>query len=166
MKIRFTLIFLSAILLELSVFTVSAQGIVGWIELAEIEPYGIRLRAKLDTGAEHSSLNTPNLKISTRKGVSYVHFTLRGRKGKVQEVELPVFRYASIRRHTGRSQKRPVVLMEICLGDVLKEVEVNLIDRTGFSYQLLLGRSFLAPDHLIDPSRELLSTPKCSKYIS
>ena len=64
-------------------------------------------------------------------------------------------------RHTGNSQMRPVILLRICLGGVRKEAEVNLVDRSRFKYPLLIGRSFLAGDFLIDSDQTYLLKPLC-----
>ena len=39
--------------------------------------------------------------------------------------------------------KRPVVDLELCLGDVKRTVEVNLVDRSSFNYPLLVGSKAL-----------------------
>ena len=39
--------------------------------------------------------------------------------------------------------KRPVIDLEMCLGDVKRTVEVNLTDRSSFNYPLLIGAKAL-----------------------
>ena len=39
--------------------------------------------------------------------------------------------------------KRPVVDLEMCLGNVKRTVEVNLTDRSNFNYPLLIGAKAL-----------------------
>ena len=41
------------------------------------------------------------------------------------------------------SAKRPVVDLEMCLGNVKRTVEVNLTDRSSFNYPLLIGAKAL-----------------------
>ena len=38
---------------------------------------------------------------------------------------------------------RPVIEMDICVGDELKNIEVNLTDRSAFEFPLLIGSSAL-----------------------
>ena len=38
---------------------------------------------------------------------------------------------------------RPVIELELCLGDVKRTVEVNLTDRSNFNYPLLIGAKAL-----------------------
>ncbi len=136
-------------------------GVVGWAEPVVLHDYGINLRAKLDTGAENSSLNSQRIEIIEKDGRQMVHFDIRSREGKITAVELPLERETTIRRHFGKSQTRPVVKLKVCLAHQAKTIEVNLVDRSGFEYQMLLGRSFLAPDFLIDSSQTLTTRPAC-----
>ncbi len=76
-------------------------------------------------------------------------------------MERKVVRDIAIKRHRGREEKRLVVLLGICLGTLYKTVEVNLVDRTGLKYPMLVGRSFMADSLYIDPSRELTTPPHC-----
>jgi hypothetical protein len=49
----------------------------------------------------------------------------------------------------------------MCVADRLLDVEVSLVDRSEFTYRLLLGRSALEPFALIDPAATFLSRPRC-----
>jgi len=133
----------------------------GWIEHARLEPLGIELEAKLDTGAQSSSLHAPHLERVNRNGEEQVRFTVEIGDGHPIELVLPVIREVAIKRHGGALQRRPVVRLGICIGRVLKYAEVNLVDRSGFDYPLLVGRSFLAGDFLIDPGKTRMLEPHC-----
>jgi len=124
----------------------------GWTERVRLLPSGLELEAKLDSGAENSSLHIERQKLFRRGGKRWVRFTVEGSSGRRVAFERKVERYAAIKRHSGRSDRRPVVEMKICLGSVVKEVEVNLVDRSRFEYAILIGRSFLAGEYLIDSS--------------
>lgn len=132
--------------------------VAGWAETAVLMPSELVLSAKLDSGAENSSLNIERLRYFKRDGRRWVRFTVEGESGRRVAFERRVLRKAAIKRHGGTSHVRPVVAIEICLGGTVKEVEVNLVDRSRFDYPLLVGRSFLAEDFLIDTSATDLST--------
>lgn len=70
-------------------------------------------------------------------------------------------RIARIRRHGGRVEERDVVMLGVCLGSVQRTVEVNVVDRSGFDYPVLIGRSFLAGIFVVDPGERFLLTPDC-----
>jgi hypothetical protein len=55
-----------------------------------------------------------------------------------------------------------VIVLGVCLSNVYKEVEVNLVDRANFNYPMLVGRSFLAGSFVVDSGEKYLTTPKCN----
>ncbi len=128
--------------------------VAGWIERVRLTRSGLELEAKLDSGAEHSSLDVEGQKYFRRGGDRWVRFTVEGASGRRVAFERKLVRRAVIKRHSGRSDVRPVVEIKICLGSAVKKVEVNLVDRSNFVYPMLLGRSFLGGAFLIDTSRE------------
>lgn len=138
-----------------------AKDIAGYVERVRIYPGGLSLVAKLDTGAENSSLNATNVERFDRNGKTWVRFEITNQQSRTIVIERPIHRTAQIRRHGGRIQERDVLLLWLCLGTVLKEVEVNIIDRTGFNYQLLIGRSYLSGEFLIDSSGSFLLESRC-----
>ncbi len=146
-------------------FAVPAEGleIAGWTETARLLPSDLELAAKLDSGAENSSLHVERKRFFKRDGRRWVRFTVEGESGRRVAFERRVLRKASIKRHTGGSDVRPVVAMTICLGGTVKEVEVNLVDRSRFEYPLLIGRSFLTDEFLIDTSATNLQPPACAE---
>ena len=140
-----------------------AKEIVGWVEKAQVYPGGIVIKAKIDSGAKTSSLNCLCITPKKRDGKEWVSFSVKNDKGDVVMIEKPIVRVATIKRHFGEQQTRYVVRLGICLGSVYREEDVTLVDRSGFNYQMLIGRNFLQNDFLIDTGETHLSKPKCSK---
>lgn len=140
---------------------VLSKKIAGWVECAFIEKVGIEMIAKLDSGADNSSLNVEDLYEFKRDGSNFIRFEIINHKGQKEVIEAEVIRIARIKRHKSMSDHRPVILLDICLGKTCKKAEVNLVDRSNYTYQLLLGRSFLKKDLLIDPSKMFILTPNC-----
>lgn len=130
--------------------------VAGWVERAILFPDGLPVHAKLDTGATTTSINAVDPDFFTRDGRRWVRFSLTSRQGQTMILERPVVRVATIKRHFSRSQERPVIKLEICIGAVRKMVEVNLVDRTGLNYQLLVGRNFLGSSLLVQSDRTYL----------
>jgi hypothetical protein len=135
---------------------------VGWIENVRLHPSGLVVQAKLDSGAEYSSLDARNLAYFKRGGAEWVKFQVISRDGSIT-LERPVLRQATIKRHFGRSQKRPVIKLGVCLGKVYKETEVNLVDRSGFLYRMLIGRKFMENAVIIDPGVQYTVQPGCGE---
>lgn len=134
----------------------------GWIEKAMLHPQGILLHAKLDTGAKTSSLHAPDPEFVFHDGREWVRISVTNRNIETVMIEAPVVRDVKIKRHFGDSQVRKVVLLDLCIGNVRKTEEVNLVDRTGLNYQLLIGRNFLKDALLIDSGSTYLLSPDCS----
>ena len=133
----------------------------GWVEKAVLIPQGIVLHAKLDTGAKTSSINAHEPEFITRDGKEWVRVNITNRNNKSVIIEAPLLRTAKIKRHFGESQTRPVIQLDLCIGNVRKTEEVNLVDRAGMNYQLLIGRNFLKGSLLIDSGATYLLSSDC-----
>ena len=133
----------------------------GYLERVVISTAGLALDAKLDTGADTSSLHAEGIKRFKRMGDRFVRFQVREDSGELVTLERPLSRMARIRRHDGDYQRRPVVKMWICVGNTRRRVEVNLIDRSQFSYPFLLGRSAMEGAIIVDPDRTFTVQPEC-----
>jgi hypothetical protein len=153
----------------ISVFVFSAlsnaesKDVVGWIEKVRICPGNVVVHAKLDTGADNCSLNAPHIEFFHRGNDTWVRFDLTNREGKTVTFERKTVRIAKIKRKGAKCQERPVILLGICIGSVYKEVEVNLVDRSHYKYQMLIGRKFLKGDLLIDSSVKYTVEPQCKE---
>ena len=67
----------------------------------------------------------------------------------------PIVRWVDIRRRGGGTIRRPVVRLEICIAGLRTEGEVNLADRTGFNYPLLVGRNMLGDTQILVDARQM-----------
>lgn len=162
---RKRLVFITAgIMLVGSASLTAATELVraGWIEKAVLHPHKFILHAKLDTGAQTSSLNASEHEIVTHDGNSWVRMNIKNRDNESVIIEAPIVRKAKIKRHYGERQTRPVILLDLCIGNVRKQEEVNLVDRTGMNYQLLIGRNFLKGALLVDSGSTYRLSPDCS----
>jgi hypothetical protein len=139
----------------------SAKKIAGYVEKVWIFPGRITIHAKLDTGAKTSSLNAAEIETFRKMSEDWVRFTIEGRTGRRITIERPVVRTVKIKRHFDKQQKRPVVELDICLDNLIKRTEVNLVDRSGFNYQMLIGRRFLKGEFLVDPASSFQLQPSC-----
>lgn len=148
--------------LMLPLHAVADTRVIGWLEKVVLED-GLLINAKIDTGAKHSSLNVKDHKLFRKKGESWIRFPVTGTNGKTITIERQIIRYADVKRKGYRAQRRPVVHLAYCLADVAKTVEVNLVDRTQFNYPMLVGRSFLTGDFVVDPSITFTIDPSCPK---
>ncbi|ADJ29300.1 ATP-dependent zinc protease [Nitrosococcus watsonii] len=142
--------------------------IFGWLELAKFVNWPVVAKVKMDTGALSSSLHATNLEYFQRDNTEWVRFTVdienqRGQKEKVQEIfEEPVYRFVTITSSNGESDRRPSVLMRLCLGGEIYEEQFTLNDRSDLTYPILLGRRTIEHLGLIDVTRTFTRQPQCS----
>lgn len=140
-----------------------AKETIGWVERVRIYPGALDIRAKIDTGADNSSLHCECIEPYEKPdGSQWVRFTVTNYQGEHIRLEEKVIRNTRIKRHGSDVQTRPVIKLGICVGQTYRETEVNLVDRGGFEYQMLIGRSFLRKDFLIDPASRYINPPRCT----
>ncbi|MGC9401101.1 ATP-dependent zinc protease family protein [Vibrio genomosp. F10] len=114
----------------------------GHIETVQVE--GMTFPAKLDTGADVSSMNAVNIKQFKKDGHDMVTFTYQNSQGDEQELTKPVIDVMRIKAKKGEKPNiRPVVEMNVKLGELEKTINVNLQDRSRFEYSMILGKNFL-----------------------
>ncbi len=139
------------------------KHIIGWIETVQILPENLSLSAKIDTGADHSSLNVINQEPFRKGKEKWIRFSIPLENERAVRLERPILRMARIKRKGRGNQKRAVVLFDLCVGSLYKtEVPVNLTDRSRFKYPMLIGRSFLKGSAIVDSALTLTQKPSCS----
>ena len=112
---------------------------------------GETLKAKMDTGAYTASLSAKDIELFSRDGEEWVRFRLATKDADDKVYEHKLSRISKIKSRVDEEDegdapelsKRPVVDLELCLGDVKRTVEVNLVDRSHFNYPLLIGAKAL-----------------------
>ncbi|MNP33018.1 hypothetical protein D3C76_1262310 [compost metagenome] len=140
-----------------------------YISLPEIG--GEVLKAKMDTGALTASLSAKDIETFTRDGEDWVRFRLATKDASNKVYEHKVARISKIKTRSEEDEdedvaaptKRPVVDLELCLGDVKRTVEVNLTDRSSFNYPLLIGAKALREfGAAVNPARRFTADkPEC-----
>jgi hypothetical protein len=140
--------------------------VAGWLERARLSPGEILLEAKLDSGALTSSLHAANLKQFKSDGKDWVAFDVTGNGGRTVHIERPLVRIVKIKSALGTDEGRPSVTLGICVGNVYRVTEVSLVDRSGLTKPLLIGRRFLRDQLLVDSGRHYLMEPTCTQKMA
>ncbi len=130
--------------------------VAGYIEHVKIN--GNLVQAKLDTGADFCSVDAEVIRTFKDGKKTFVEFNLLIDKDKKINITAERTRITQIKLRTGGLQDRPVVLLHIKIGHIAKSVEVNLANRAGFEYRVLLGRNFLENGVLVDSSKKFIFT--------
>ncbi len=143
---------------------------VGWVEEVAISEVGSVVKAKLDTGAKTSSIDAEIIDIrktgketKTSTGDTVV-FAITLENGSKKTFEREVKRYVRIKTKIGGYIRRPVITMGFCIGGRMVSEEVNLANREGFIYPVLVGRNMMKhADLVIDAGRMFVTRPTCSE---
>lgn len=145
---------------------IDTKIIYGYVEKATLIDKGMSLSAKLDTGAKSSSLSAINIREVEKDGKTYLNFKVPGKTGEVEftapylgkvRIKVRAGEHLSAAEHKLEPIRRPVVMMQIRIGDKVRSIPVNLTNRKRFNYPLLLGRDAIIDfDGLIDPSHAFL----------
>lgn len=137
---------------------------LGWLESSYLQPWGVRVTTKLDTGARTSSIHANNVHVYKKKREKWVRFTLPvgEREGYDSgiEAERPLIRETRIKEHVGESVPRYVVILDVCLNGKTYPTEVTLADRSQFNYTLILGRNMMSNNIIVDPGQKFISWDK------
>lgn len=133
-----------------------ARVTIGWREWVALPELGVaELKAKVDTGADNSSLHAFNLKWFDRDGAPWVRFTVHPRQRKrtpTVPCEAEVIAERRVRNPGGRLELRPVIRTTVVVAGVPVEALVNLTTRDEMTFRMLLGRRTVR-GFIIDPAR-------------
>jgi len=135
------------------------KATIGAVERVAIPSANITLLARVDTGAASSSLDARDVRIRGPRGARTVRFTLVGGDGRRIVLELPLAGYRSVSTSDSRSERRPVVRLEICVAGQQFEADLTLNDRSHMEHRMLLGRQALAGRFVVDVDRSHAAPP-------
>jgi len=134
--------------------------IFGTLEYVVLDPPGITLKARLDTGLSTSSLRASDIREFERDGKLWVKFLLEdGASDQSVEVSRAVVRTVTLK--TPANGRRYIVTLKASIGGVEHFTDFMLSDRSASSYPVLIGRNFLRDQALVDVGRRYtVQTPK------
>ena len=125
----------------------------------------LMLPARIDTGAETASLDARNIKIFERDGKRWVRFEiLHPESGEPIELERRLKRTVSILQASApEPERRPVIQLDITMGEINQTAEFSLSDRSHLDYQVLVGRNILQDVMVVDVSKKNIAKPVTSR---
>ena len=131
----------------------SELPVVGWREKVDLPDWGVvGLTAKLDTGARTSAIHVDEIVKLDEKNISFWVVLSRKVVEKRVHIEAQISRESNVRSSTGHLQTRYIVRTRLLLAGVDKEVELSLVQRPHMLCRMLIGRSALAGNFVVDPS--------------
>lgn len=128
---------------------------IGEIEWAFVEPGNVVLEARVDTGAETSSIHAEDIQLIEKDGKRWVRFSLTHPETNVKiPLERRLHRRILVKQKVADVQdRRYVVRMWVTLGDSRIWLDVSLSDREDFEFPLLIGRNMLMDTFVVDISQ-------------
>lgn len=141
------------------------KGVFGWVEMASLHPWNVQAKAKLDSGALTSSIHAKNIERFEKDGEEWVRFTIELTDENTGETfarnfARKVFRNVRI-RGAGGEDRRPVVFMNVCIGNTVYQEQFNLENRDDMIYPILIGRRTIQHLGMIDVTQTFLQEPTC-----
>lgn len=135
--------------------------IIGELERVHFMEPGFTYDARIDSGAETSSLDARNVTYFERNGEDWVRFDVPvpGPGKELKTLERPLSRNARILQASADStERRAVVEMQFAIGDHVQKAEFTLSNRENLSHTVLVGRNILRDVMLIDVAKEYATT--------
>lgn len=149
-------------LVSVSSNAAESKIVAGYLEKVWLGNNEIAFQAKLDTGANSSSLNAAKSEVFERDGQKWVRIDLTNRWNQSYQFERRVKKTVLIRRAGTKKQRRFIIDLKLCVGGRTMITEFSLADRTGQSYQVLVGRKFLRDQILVDAGKKFLVSRRCN----
>ena len=144
----------------------SGRTLIGVAERIALPDWGVaRLRVKIDTGAKTSALHVDDV---TRLAGELARFTVvldKQEEHRRVEIVSPITRIANVRSSSGAVEERVFVETRVQLGPIVKRIEISLASREPMIFRMLLGRSALRGDFVVDPARRYLARRKSPPMI-
>jgi hypothetical protein len=129
---------------------------IGWREWVSLPELGVtELKAKVDTGADNSSLHAFNMVRFEKDGLPWVRFDVHPKQRKRRPAvtcEAEIVAERKVRNPGGRLELRPVIRTAVVVAGTPIEALINLTTRDEMTFRMLLGRRTVR-GFLIDPSK-------------
>lgn len=140
------------------------KQVVGSIEKVMLSPPGMLFEARIDTGADSSSLDARDMQVFERDGHRWVRFSLVNREtDELIEIERRIIRRVRILQSSAAEpERRPVVVLGLTIGEITQNAEFTLSDRSHLSFPVLIGRNVLQDVMIVDVSRTNIAPPRTS----
>jgi len=133
---------------------------VGWREWAALPELDIpAIKVKNDTGARTSALHALNIervKVNRTDRVRFLVQPLQRNKVIVIKTEAPLVDIRSVSDSGGHTESRYVISSTLQMGPVNQEIEITLTERNSMLFRMLIGRTALADNVLVDPAASYL----------
>ena len=138
----------------------SCKILMGGIEKLNLVKFDATISARIDTGATLSSMHASNIQIYTRNMNPWVQFTTKTDKRTIT-LNGQLLKYVGIKQQAIKEdQLRPVVLIDIKIGQLQGSYGFSLSNREHLKTKALIGRNILEYQALVDVSKQFVQSEK------
>lgn len=124
--------------------------VIGRFEKVKIRPNEFKVLAKIDTGADSSSIHCKDIRLAE----DCLECIIEGYHFKFKDYSIK-----KVKSSSGHITERYMVILSVCIGKREYRMKVNLFDRSLMKNQMLIGRRFLRENNLmVDVSRRFVLT--------
>lgn len=145
------------------------KPILGWREWVALPELKLaEIKAKIDTGARSSALHAFAIDPYRKGGQRWVMFAIHPLQKNcdvVVECHAPVKDRRVVTDSGGHKQRRYVIETQIVLGQSVITAEMTLTNRDSMSFRMLLGRTAMDKQFIINPGASYLQgRPNAVQY--
>lgn len=140
--------------------TQKSLTIIGWKESIDLPDWGIMdITAKADTGACRSAIDVKNIKELPGNHVQFDIVLHRENRDFTQTITAPIAHQTHVRSSNGQQHERYFVETKIRIAEVVKSIELSLVNRKNMSCRMLIGRKAMEGSFLVDSQRTHVVRP-------
>lgn len=124
-----------------------------WVALPDLDLPAFKV--KVDTGARTSAIHAHDVERYSENGIKMVSFSVlpvQRNQSIVRRCSAPLVDIRDVTDSGGHTESRHVVSTRLELAEVTKEIEITLTERRDMLFRMLLGRTALAEDFLVNPA--------------
>ncbi len=128
-----------------------------WCAFPELKTPAIR--ARIDSGAQTSSIHASDIHPFMKDGKQWVRFEihpLQESRKVIIKIERPVISVRKVKNTGGISESRYVIKTPVTIGDLTFDIELTLANRDAMGFRMLLGREAMNGRFIVNPAESYL----------